>query len=214
MKETEKNRIIKRYNDRFAKVGLNQAGLAVGTEERCNLRFKILAESGIRPGDSVLDLGCGFGDFLAYLQNNGLEVMYTGYDINPVVIVEARKRHPGRSFEVLDVLEEDFPVFDFILSSTSFNLPLLEVDNYAFIAELLEKCYHHSRKAVSIDFLSSYCDYLSAEGFHYQPERIFAIAKKITKSVLLRHDYHLYEFNVVLYKDWPGWGNRFDDEDP
>jgi len=210
MKEAEKNRIIKRYNDRFSEVGLNRDGLAVGPEERHNLRFKILAESGIQSGDSVLDLGCGFGDLLVYLQRIGLKVIYTGYDINPVVINEARNRHPSHDFQVLDILDEDFPVFDFIVSSTSFNLPLLERDNYAFVGELLEKCHHHARKAVSIDFLSSYCDYPSAEGFHYEPEKIFALAKKITKSVILRHDYHLYEFNIVLFQDWSGWGNRAD----
>ena len=206
--ENDRKRIIERYNDRLAKHGETIETMASGTEERRNIRFKVLSEIGIQDGDSILDLGCGFGDFLNYLENENVSVEYTGYDINPALIGIAKKRFPERVFEVKDILAEDFPSFDYIVSSSCFNLPLSGHDNYDFAEMVMRKCYAHSHKGVAIDFLSNYVDFHSAEGFHYSPERLFALAKGITKRVKLRHDYPLYEFNIYLYKDFQGWGKK------
>lgn len=208
MKQSDKERIIQRYNERLKKFGATIDTLASGTEERHNLRFKILTEIGIQNGDSVLDLGCGFGDFNKYLNENGFSVNYSGYDINPSLVAEAKRKFPSVTFEVKDIVKENFPEFDYIVSSSCFNLPLYEQDNYEFIEQIFTICYAHARKGVSIDFNSSYVDFLSKDGYHYQPEKIFSIAKKITKRVALRHDYPLFEFNVYLYKDFKGWVTR------
>lgn len=208
MKDLDKERIINRYNDRLCKHGANISALASGTEERRDIRFRVMTEVGIVDRDSVLDLGCGFGDYLNYLSKQDVEISYTGYDINPKLIEIAQERFPGRCFEVKDILQEDFPIFDYIVSTSCFNLPLQYQDNYEFVEQILRTCYDHTRKGVSIDFLSSYVDFKSDEGFHYEPERIFQIAKSITKCVELRHDYPLFEFNIYLYKDFSGWSKQ------
>lgn len=205
MQAGDKKRIIERYNERFAQYADDIRTLASGTEERRQLRFDVLAAVGIESGASVLDLGCGFGDFYDYLERRGLECRYTGYDINPTLIEVARGKHPGARFEVRDVQSEEFPEFDFIVSSSAFNLRLTSQDNYAFIGDILKVCYEHSRRGAAIDLLSAYVDFESPEAFHYSPERVFSIAKKITKRVQLRHDYPLYEFCLYLYPDFQGW---------
>ncbi len=54
----------------------------------------------LSPGDRVLDIGCGPGDWLGYLP----EVDYTGIDFNPEYIEAARERWGGRGrFEVAAV---------------------------------------------------------------------------------------------------------------
>ena len=183
--------------------------MASGTEDRREIRFQVMAEIGIETGDRVLDLGSGFGDFTRYLDQKGINTDYCGYDINPDLVEIARSRYPNCKFEVKDVLNEEYPLFDYIVSTSSFNLPYHHQDNYDFVKDLLESCYRHVRKGVSIDFLSSYVDFTSEEGFHYEPERIFKIAKSITKRVKIRHDYPLFEFAIYLFKDFDGWsGNK------
>ncbi|MBD0370359.1 MAG: class I SAM-dependent methyltransferase [Pyrinomonadaceae bacterium] len=205
MQASDKKRIIERYDERFRQYADDIRTLASGTEERRQLRFDVLAEVGICSGSSVLDLGCGFGDFYAYLKRRGLDCSYTGYDINPTLIDVARGKYPEANFEVRDIQSEDFTAFDFIVSSSAFNLRLASQDNYAFIEEILKLCYAHSKRGVAVDLLTSYVDFESPEAFHYSPEQVFSIAKRITKRVALRHDYPLYEFCVYLYPDFQGW---------
>lgn len=207
MDKKEKKRIINRYNERFSQFGDDIRSLASGSEEHRRIRFEMLCGVGSLNNQSILDLGCGFGDLYGYLRARGyLDVKYTGYDINPTLIEVAKKRYPQVPFSVKDIESEPFPSFDYILSTSSFNLRLLHDDNYHFIENILKICFRHAKHGVAIDFLSSYVDYESKEGFHYSPEKIFSIAKKITKRVCLRHDYPLFEFCVYLYPDFRGWG--------
>jgi SAM-dependent methyltransferase len=208
MNVADKRKIIDRYNQRFAQHGNDIRTLASGTEVRRQIRFGVLAEIGLTPGCSVLDLGCGFGDFFDYLACRGLECQYTGYDINPTLIGAARSKNPHGRFEVKDIQLDEFPVFDFVVSSSAFNLPVSDGDNYDFVADILARCFEHARLGVAVDFLTSYVDFQSTEAFHYCPEKIFAIAKKITKRVSLRHDYPLYEFCLYLYPDFEGWHGK------
>lgn len=208
MNPADRDWIIKRYNDRLLQFGADIRTLAGGTLERRRLRFQVLTEVGIESGASVLDLGCGFGDYYAYLQERGLHVTYTGYDINPNLIEIARQTHPEATFDVLDVETTSFGKFDYIVSSNCFNLPLTTRDNYELISDILKVCYEHSNKGVAIDLLTKYVDFQSPEGFYYSPEKVLSIAKQLTKRVVLRHDYPLYEFCIYLYPDFSGWGKQ------
>lgn len=207
MNSNDKKRIIERYNKRLEDHGFSIDSLASGNEERRNERFKILAEIGIQSGDTILDLGCGFGDLQKYLLKNDIKVKYIGIDINEEIIKIAKKENSVLDVRVLDILNENFnePV-DYIVSTSSFNNKLNEESNYDFVDKLLKKCYSIAKKGVAIDFLSSYVDYrVDDDVFYYEPEQLFSRAKKITKRVCIRHDYKLFEFCLYMYPDFEGW---------
>ena len=50
-------------------------------------------------GSAVLDLGCGRGEFTAFVASLGFSTV--GVDISPVAVVAARERHPDLRFEPL-----------------------------------------------------------------------------------------------------------------
>lgn len=210
MQEDDRNRIINRYNQRLDQYGVSIQALASGTAERRKLRFSVLTDIGISEGDRILDLGCGFGDYYLYLKELGINVDYTGVDINSRLIAAAQERLPGVNFRVLDIQKENPGEFDYIVSTSTFNLKLQAQDNYQFAAELLSACYRYARKGVAIDFLTSYVDFKGnpAEAFYYEPEKMLAIVKQITKRVTLRHDYPLFEFCLYLFPDFKGWEER------
>lgn len=207
MNESDKARIIERYDERLKTYGATIEALASGSDDRRKMRFNVLREIGIRDGDSVLDLGCGFGDLFAYFKESGLNIQYTGIDINPTIIENAKVRFPEGDFRVIDIQEASIGRFDFVVSTSSFNLKLLNENNYAFLENLLSKCYSTATKGVAIDFLSSYVDFQGnpEQAFYYSPEKVFSIAKSITKRVCIRHDYPLFEFCVYMYPDFQGW---------
>jgi len=211
MREQDKERINERYNRRLAKWDHDIRTLASGTESHRDIRFRILRELGVSPGCSVLDIGCGFGDFYRYLSDNACNVQYVGYDINPKLIGIAKVKYPNAEFSVKDIQIESFPSFDFIVSTSTFNLTLKEEENYSFIKEVLKICFEHAKRGVAVDFLTTYSEFEVQDAFYYKPEKVFTIAKKITKRVCLRHDYPLFEFCVYLYPDFKGWRTKHED---
>jgi SAM-dependent methyltransferase len=203
--DAERQRIIDRYDRRLNDHGAGRAALAVGPEERHHLRFAMLCEIGINNGDHVLDLGCGLGDFRSFAIERGLDIRYTGADLNPSLLAHAKSRHPDAEFLLADALCDELPAVDWIVSSTAFNLRLVSTDNYDTIEAILARTFPRARKGLAIDFLSSFADFQHPDAFHYDPSRLFTFAKTLTKRVTLRHDYPLFEFMLYLYPDFTGW---------
>jgi 2-polyprenyl-6-hydroxyphenyl methylase/3-demethylubiquinone-9 3-methyltransferase len=67
--------------------------------EHLQLRSEFLLGA-VRPGQRVLDVGCGEGVFSARLAAAGAEVL--GVDVAEEPLRRARERHPGLQFELLD----------------------------------------------------------------------------------------------------------------
>lgn len=198
----DKEMIIERYNKKL-KNNKKDDILSTGSKVRRDIRFKVLTEIGDFRGKRILDLGCGIGDFYQYLQDHNIDCEYTGYDINQNIVQLAKERFPDINFEVKDILEEEFPKFDYIVSTSSFNNRLEHIQNYDFVHRILKTCYNHIEEngGIAIDFLVSYVDYKYDYAFYYEPERVFSLSKKITRRVMLRNDYPLFEFAIYLYKD-------------
>ena len=69
MKQESIKEVVERYQKRLQKHGKTFESLQSGSKEHQSLRFNIQKNLGIENGDSVLDIGCGLGDFYNYLQN-------------------------------------------------------------------------------------------------------------------------------------------------
>lgn len=206
MNDADKAEIASRYRARLEQHGANSAALATGTPERQEIRFGVLAGVGDLDGARVLDLGCGLGDFYQFLLQRGIRPQYTGYDITPEFVGHAKARFPEAHFEVRDVQTEGIPEkFDYVVSSQTFNNRLAHEDNMKVMQDVLRIGYEASEKGMAIDMFTSYVDFREDRLFYYSPEEVFRFCKTLTKRVLLRHDYPLFEFTVYLYRDFSGW---------
>lgn len=206
MNEQDKSIITTRYRERLQQHGPGIDALASGTMERRAVRFGVLQSLGDMHGASVLDVGCGLADFFAYLRENGITADYTGYDITPEFVTLARERFPEASFEVRDIQTQGIPRrFDYIISSQTFNNRFQHDDNMKVMRDVLGICYKACDKGVAVDMMTSYVDFQEERLFYYSPEEIFRHAKSLTKRVMLRHDYPMFEFAIFLYKDFTGW---------
>jgi len=93
-------------------------------------RFRILSEIGVKSNDTVLDIGCGVGEYVMYCHDNGLEIKYAGIDINQNYIHIAKSRFPDHKFIVssgwdLNSDEHDWAIASGVFTLDSYNVYLL-----------------------------------------------------------------------------------------
>jgi trans-aconitate methyltransferase len=73
-----------------------------------------------RPGERILDLGCGTGHLTAEIADRGATPV--GVDSDPEMLATAREQHPGIEFRVGDIREVRFDEpFDAVFSNAAFH---------------------------------------------------------------------------------------------
>jgi SAM-dependent methyltransferase len=198
--------IVEWYRSRIDPAKDNVTVLSSGNNERREIRFDVLRAVGMEDGCSVLDVGCGFADFYDYLLRRGVKVRYVGVDIVPEFVEQARARFPEIDVSLRDVLEAPLEAgsFDFVVCSQVLNLRFPDSDNMAVAKRFLSEMHRMARRGVACDFVTDYVDFKEPYLHYYKPEEMFAFAKTLSKRVVLRHDYPLFEFCLYIYPDFEG----------
>jgi SAM-dependent methyltransferase len=187
------------YNSQFEIYGYDPRSLGwhKGSQE---IRFKNLTMIGDLEGCSILDVGCGFGDLYDYLTTDGINVRYTGVDINRNFIRTAREIFPETTF-----IEADFEEglirgkFDWAFASGIFNLKI--DDNLSFIEHILRKMFKICRKGLAADFLNAK-HAVKGTGLYYQDQdELLDLCRDISSRVEVRNDYLSSDICVYIYKD-------------
>jgi len=197
MKEKTRNKVIKHHNELFDEFGINPS--ALGEQKgRTELRFDILTQIGNLNNSKILDVGCGFGYLLTYLKKHKKKIRYTGVEVNSDFIEIAKKKHPDQVFKVRDIEKEKFKEkFDWVFAIGLAS----KADSYSYLENLLKEMIKISKKGVVMNFITDYVDFKNKDTFYTSPEKIFKIAKKFSKRILLRHDYLPFEFCIYVYTD-------------
>ena len=199
------------------KHGANHLGLDWNSHESQKLRFQIFKEIFIygkkSANISVLDVGCGFGDFYGFLKAEGLlrrnKISYTGYDISSKIIDAAKKKYSDAKFEVKDVLADRYlPTFDYVFCSGVFNIRALDNQTHLeFVKSMLLRVYDLCNCGAAINFLSEGAlpisrpeDVNSGRYFFFRPEDMVSFVRFFCSQYILRHDYHLGDFTLYLLK--------------
>ncbi len=197
MKNKNRNEVITHYNELFEKFGIDPASLGE-PKGRTKLRFDVMTKIGNLNNCKILDVGCGFGYLVTYLKKYKKNIKYTGVEINSDFIKIAKKMHPNHRFQERDIEKKKFKEkFDWV-----FGIGLAsKVDSYSYLESILKEMINISNKGVVMNFITDYVDFKNKGTFYTSPEKIFKIAKKFSKRVVLRHDYLPFEFCIYIYKE-------------
>lgn len=199
MKKEDFEEIRIRYEKMLEEFGPNHKALGWNNIESQKLRFKVLSEIDNLNNSTLIDIGCGFGDLYYYLYKSGIKIEYTGVEISPRLIEIAKEKYPGVNFMIKNIIFENIRrQYDYVFLSGVLNTKVS--DNYSFAKKMLRKMYEICKKGMSVNMLTNYVDYKKEDIFYYSPEKIFSFCKEISRYVVLRHDYHLYEFTIYVYK--------------
>ena len=195
------NDIQEFVNQRLDDLGQGVKAVGWGDKASQHLRFDYLTKDFDFNEKSVMDIGCGLGDFIYYLINK--EIMnfsYFGIDLSDSMIEQCNM--------LFDASNIHFH------QGTIFNQGLKKVDvcilsgalSYKFGGALenaektMAAMFDLAREGIALNFLSTKVDFELEKNQHYDPEEVLGWAHKLSKNVTLYEDYPLYEFTVVIKK--------------
>lgn len=122
---------FKKHNDR--------AKMVAWVKEESQLKNFKMVSSEISNGDSILDYGCGVGDFIKYLNENGKKISgYLGVDINSNYIDIAKESYPEYDFETINGTEDLSGKFDVVCAIGVFTWFITKDDFVKTINKLVD----------------------------------------------------------------------------
>jgi SAM-dependent methyltransferase len=198
------NAVTAHYEQALATHGATAKGVDWKDEDGQRLRhrqFLRLVEQD--PEASILDLGCGYGDFLPFLRAHGHRGRYIGLDIAPAMVEAARRLHgegPDRAF----LLGAESPeVADYAIASGILNV-IRGADAAAWAAYVdgvIEGLARSSRRGFAFNMLS-----LNSDPERRRPDLHYADPAAMLAAMIARHgrhaavlqDYGLWEFTLLV----------------
>ena len=200
MKNNEEQLTVRRYQKLFDVHQQSHKALNWGSREGQQLRFKILAGIGLLEGKRILDVGCGLGDFAGWLDLNNIKVEYTGLDLTPELVEQARKNYPERKFILGSILDESLFIdqqFDFVLSSGIFYT--YNRDGDAWLKAAVSRMWLLCKEGVAFNSLSAWSEEVrESDEYYADPTATLGFCRKLTPWVAMRHDYHPRDFTIYI----------------
>ena len=192
------------YEEHIRRYGFGFRALGFGRRDSQEKRFGAVLGLGDLHGKRVLDVGCGLGDFLAWLHARGIEPEYTGIDVVRPSIERCRARFKGTDarFLIGDALTfvKGEP-YDYVVASGIFGYNAK--DTRKRLQPTLERLYDLSRIGLAVNFLSRRAPTRSPGRLYLQPSDVLQFALELTPAVKLDHTYLPNDFTVCLYRILP-----------
>lgn len=193
------------YEAELAEHGDGARAVGWGSFSQLTCFAQLARVDGLTPGARVLDVGCGLGAFRRFLDNRGVVVDYTGYDICAPYIERAAADLPGGRFEVRDVVADPPETrFDVVVASGVLNLMMRDHDDW--VRAMIAAMYAATDHALAFNVLSA--AYIDAhphlhhpDYFYAYPPAILALCLEHTPRVTLDHSEQGTMFTVYLYRD-------------
>ena len=162
-------------------------------------------------GISILDVGCGTGDLLAYMRLKSIYANYTGLDALPDSIKVCTERFPGIKFASVPVTEFTTPQppahYDYVVASGVFNL---KGPNYhQVMLDSVEAMWRLATRGIAINFLTDQASDMSNYICEFvSPTERLQELQELTKTRrwAMYQDYLPNDFTIHLFKpdaEWP-----------
>jgi SAM-dependent methyltransferase len=191
------------YSSKLAEHGATPQGVDWNGQQSHDLRHCQFLRLLDDPGASVLDLGCGFGDFLRFLRMHGYGGVFIGYDVAPDMIAEALRLHGEAADRQWRVGAVPAETADFAIASGIFNVKSDVPDESwaGYVRDTIEILAQAGRRGFAFNVLSLSSDperRLARLYYADAAEMLSYCLRRYGRSVALLQDYGLYEFTVIV----------------
>tara|TARA_B100000953_G_scaffold79822_1_gene64848 strand:+ start:1669 stop:2268 length:600 start_codon:yes stop_codon:yes gene_type:complete len=189
------------FNKLVEKHGYSPKSLAYSGEKSQKIKFNIVTEVGIEDNCSVLDVGCGFGDYFNYLKQRGIKnVKYCGIDISNKIVDFAKEKNSLVNViqgNVLDLSDDE--KYDYVIS-LGFNC-VKTGSNWRTLTQVLDKMWKLSKKGIAYNAVSTFSEDSPRKIYFVSPAKVIDyIMNNLTYKVVFRHDYMPHDFTIFAYK--------------
>lgn len=169
-----------------------------GSIDSQRVRYEVLMQELPLDGAAVLEVGCGFGDFLDHAAARGVRpASYLGVDVSERMVAGARAQHPQSEFAVLDILTaEPKQVPDFVIAS---GIMAVDVPDYeAYVLRVLRRLHALGRRGFGLNFLSTCTQKPDGVSRYVEPAWLLALFQRhVDWRCRLIHDYRPNDFTLV-----------------
>lgn len=207
MKDLENDKIVEKnnsiYNSAVEKHGVSSSAVLWDDQQTQYLRFFELTKN-IDLNDAhktLLDVGCGNGELLKFLNFIGYRGQYFGLDINEALINQAKERFGKDNFFLQDIMADGFNrKFDYVILSGLFNTNVGQKADWT--QAFLVKMFELSKSFISFNAISTHVSYEDEHMFYLSPEKMLDYCiTKLSPRVTLAHHNLPYNYTVTVFKD-------------
>lgn len=193
------SRIERYYDDRVDRYGHDFRACDYGRAESQQIKFEVLSSLMPLAGCKVLDVGCGFADYAAFLEQKFGSLQYVGIDLSPRMIAEAKRLRPDLDLRQCNLLSIDAAEgFDVVSANGIFYL--LGESAPQLMRQMIARMFEVARRGVALNSLSTWAPDQEPGEFYADPLETVEICRSLTSRLVLRHDYHSRDFTIYLYK--------------
>ena len=171
-----------------------------------DLRYQVMLELLRSDHDvTLLDFGCGASHLYEFIRRRGLDgIRYSGLDVSRSFLQLSRRKFPDITYHDVDLLDDDavIPIFDYVVMNGIFTYRgrLSDDEMFDYMCRLLSRIASRTRVGLAFNAMSTQVDSRRADLFHLPVDRVLDfLASEISRHVVVRHDYSLYEFTVYVY---------------
>lgn len=184
------------FNHRFYKKsylshGISAKGVHWHSKETQYIRFEIIS-SYIKdfPNSSIIDVGCGFGEYIKFLNEKNITYKeYLGIDCEEFILLEAKKRFRENLFINCDILKDSIPKGDYLICSGALNI--LKKDDFY---KAIERCFNSSKKGFIFNFLTK-------NSFHkLKDTQVLQFCENLSTKINFSNNYLTNDMTIYLKK--------------
>tara|TARA_B100000989_G_scaffold280583_1_gene244115 strand:- start:1063 stop:1692 length:630 start_codon:yes stop_codon:yes gene_type:complete len=173
------------------------------------LRFEKICEIGNLNNKKILDVGCGLGHLVSYLDHKKKKVDYIGIDVSKEMISKTYKlKNDKRKFYCKDILKIKKSDIKLLKADYVVNCGLFTVKNnisskewWVIIQKIIKKMFILSKIGISFNLMKFNVDYKDRH-LHYQSidKLIVFLEKNVSKKIVIKNDNNLWEYTCLVYK--------------
>tara|TARA_Y200000002_G_scaffold383290_1_gene404919 strand:- start:6956 stop:7579 length:624 start_codon:yes stop_codon:yes gene_type:complete len=196
------------YNRILNQHGNNFKGMNWSSKKSQYIRFEKLLKISKLENKSIHDLGCGNAELLNVLKIKKIKFKnYLGSDLSNKMIQlcnERFKKNKRIKFESFDILKKkNLSKYDYVITSGIFNVKNSIHETYwkKYVFKVIKKMFLSCKCGIGLNFLTFDTTFREKKLFYMSlDELVKFLRKKISKKIVINHDYDLWEFTVFIYK--------------